>query len=205
DAMPGPNLLVQKTAVSFTTGTRTLTLPAPSTAGSLLVITVGANDISSLTLPSGWTIAASVLTNGACATAIAYYPNNPGGITSVILQQPMLQPTAAQLSEWSPITANPLNGTSQTQGGIQATMQTAMVATIATKGVAITAFCEDVNNPTYTPGAGWTTLGTSSNGSAEPSFISDYKAVTAGGIYTETVTSSVSAKYAAVIAVFASP
>lgn len=200
-----PNLLVQKSAVGFATGPQTLTLPAASTAGSLLVLTFGANDITSLMLPSGWMIATSVLTSGACAAAIAYYPNNPGGITSVMFQQPALQPTAAQLSEWAPITANRLNGTAQTNGGIQATMQTAMVATIANRGVAITAFCEDVNNPTYTPGMGWTNLGMSSNGPAEPSFNSDYKVITAGGLYTETVTSSVSGKYSAVIAVFASP
>ena len=62
-------------------------------------------------------------------------------------------------------------------------------------------FCEDDNNPTFTPGAGWSQLGEFANVASSPSLASDARFVPAGAV-DETITSSVAGKYAAVIATF---
>jgi hypothetical protein len=206
DAPPAMLQHVQQSTVSATVGSHTLVLPAASTAGTLLVIALGANDISNLVLPAGWMIATSVATTGACTAAIAYLPDNPGGITSVMFSQPSLLPTAALLTEWSGIaTANPLDAIGTTIGTTASNMQSVQTATpTTTRTLSIDVFCEDVNMPTYTGEPGWTTLGTHSDGPAEPSIISDYRVVAAPGIVGETVTSSANGKHSAAIAAFRS-
>jgi hypothetical protein len=204
----GPDPMIQHTqatAVVSNVGPQTLTLSTPSKPGSLLVIALVANDVSSLMLPNGWIVATSVLTSGACAGAIAYLPNNPGGITSVMYTMPSLAPNAAQLTEWAGVaTTNPVDAIGTTMAATGSTMQTVQTATATTvpNAVAIDAFCEDVNNPTYTAGPGWTKLGSFSNGPAEPSFITSYRMVPTPGVVSDTVTSSVNGKHSAVIAAF---
>jgi hypothetical protein len=83
-----------------------------------------------------------------------------------------------------------------------------MSQTVSTSGpttgaidVAVTIYCEDANMPTYTPDPAWERVGTYKAGSATPSMEADYKVVTPG-VASETITSSVNGKYAAVIAAF---
>jgi hypothetical protein len=206
DAPPAMLQHVQQSAVSSNVGSQTLTLPAPSTAGTLLVIAFGANDISNLTLPAGWMIAVSVATTGACTAAIAYLPNNPGGVTDVTFGQPSLLPTAAVLAEWSGIaTSNPLDAIGTTSGTTASTTQSVQTATATTtRTMVIDVFCEDVNMPAYTGDPAWTTLGSHSAGPSEPSILSDYRIVASPGVVGETVTSSVNGKHSAAIAAFRS-
>lgn len=74
--------------------------------------------------------------------------------------------------------------------------------TSTNRGIAVTTFCEAVNSPNYTSGAGWTMIATVSSGAAEPSFISDYREFTTAAVVSETVMTDNNAKYAAVIATF---
>src|SRR5581483_1700712 len=60
------------------------TLPGASTAGNLLVATVNSNPSNiNFTAPAGWVRAVAVNQATAGRVEIWYYPNNPGGISSV--------------------------------------------------------------------------------------------------------------------------
>lgn len=203
DAPPAGGPLTQQSATFNGLGAMTLALPAPSTPGSLLVITMSTNDTSNLVLPAGFTIATSIMVSGGGFALIAYQANNPGGISSVMVTQPTGLPSAAQLSEWSGTTgASPdVMGSATGPSSTMLTVQTAAATTVA-NDLAIAVFCQDVASPTYTAAAGWMRLGTASNTSAYPSYSADYLTNVPVGIVSETVTSTVSGKYAAVIVAF---
>jgi hypothetical protein len=197
--------LAQTSPIVDGAGAQTLSLPAPSTAGSLLVITFGANSIENLGLPAGWMIATSVETNGACTAAIAYLANNPGGITDVMYTQPQLLPTVAHLTEWKGVaTSAPLDAIGTTSAQVSDSTQIVQTATATTanNSLAIDVFCEAINNPTYTGDPAWISFGTVTNGPSEPSFVSEYRFVAAPAIVSTTVTSSNPGKYSAAIATF---
>ena len=186
------------------TGPFTLTLPAQATPGSLLVVTMGANDTSMLVLPGAWTIAQQVSVNGGCFALVAYIANIPPGVQSITFQQPAGLPSVAVLSEFAGVTATALDVTGTNSSSVPAATQSVSTtsATTASGALAVDVFCEDVNNPTYVGASGWTNLGTVSNSSAVPSFSSDFRIVAASGVVTETQTSSLAGKYAATIATF---
>ena len=192
----------QKSSTANGVGPQTITLASASTAGTMLVLSLGANGVSSLVLPPGWIIAASTGFSGACYALIAYYPNNPGGITDVMYMQPSGLPSVAVVSEIGGVTALDAFGTATGMNPVS--MQTVATSgpTSTDRGIAVTTFCEDVNNPTYTSGAGWTNIAQFATGAASTSFTSDYKEFTAPGVITETVTTSPTGKYSAVIATF---
>jgi hypothetical protein len=203
DAPPAGGPLTQQSAMFNGLGAMTLTLPAPSTAGSLLVITMTTNDTSNLVLPTGFTVATSIMVSGGGFALIAYQADNPGGVSNVMVTQPTGLPSVAQLSEWMGITSTSpdVMGSSTGPNSTMLTVQTA-AATTAANDVALAVFCQDVANPTYTAEAGWSRLGTASNTSAYPSYSADYRTNVPVGIASETVTSTVSGKYAAVIVAF---
>lgn len=203
DAPPAGGPLVQQTPMFNGVGPATLSLPGPSTAGSLLVITMTANDTSNLVLPSGFSIATQIMVSGGGFALIAYQANNPGGISSVGISQPSGLPSVAQLTEWTGITATSpdVMGSTTGQNSTTLSVQTA-AATTAANDLAIAVFCQDVSTPMYTAGTGWTSIGTASNTSAYPSYSADYRTNVPVGIVSETVTSTVSGKYAAVIVTF---
>lgn len=205
DGAPGMVQLGQTSPVVDAQGGQTATLPTPSSPGSLLVMTFGANSVSSLELPAGWMIATSVSTTGACSAAIAYLPNNPGGITEVTYVQPQLLPTVAHLTEWAGIATNsPLDAIGTTSAQVSDSSQTVQTATATTASntLAIDVFCEAINNPTYTGDPAWIGLGTVTNGPSEASFLSEYRVVAAPGVVSTTVTSSNPGKYSAAVATF---
>jgi hypothetical protein len=202
DAAPTTIAHAQASAPVDVAGPMTMTLPASSTPGSLLVVTLGTSDTSNLVVPAGWTFATQIAVSGGCVAAILYYANNPGGIASVTFDQPSLVPTVAQLTEWTGATTLDATGTATSSSPVtMLAVQTATPAT-ATGGIAIDVFCEAVNQPAFTAGPGWTNLTTASNGPAEASFITDYKLGIGPGVVGETVTTSVAGKYAAAIATF---
>lgn len=192
----------QKSSTANGTGPQTITLAATSTPGTMLVLSMGTNGLGSLVLPNGWIIATSTGFSGACYAMIAYYPNNPGGITDVMYSQPGGLPSVAVISEVSGVTALDVLGTANGMNPVS--MQTVATTgpTSTDRGIAITTFCEDVNNPVYTSGAGWTNIAQFATGAASTSFNTDYKEFTAAGAISETVTTSPTGKYAAVIATF---
>jgi hypothetical protein len=191
--------------VANATGDVILPFTNPTVAGSLLVVAIGTNATSNLALPAGWTIANQVSTNGGCTALIGFRPNNPGGLTSVTVTQISGVPTVALASEWNEITSTmPLDVIGSTSGNNPTAAQTVQTAqaTTAAGELAVTSFCEDVNNPTYTGDPAWQTLGKATAASSSPSFIAEYTHAAAPGVVAATVTSSVSGKYAATIATF---
>jgi hypothetical protein len=203
DAIVGSSSHVQASPAVGVVGPFTMTLPAPSTAGSLLVVALGTSSTSSMIMPTGWVIAEQASISGGCIAAIAYYPNNPGGIQAVTFDQPTLIPTVAQLTEWIGARAVDALGTATSSAPVATlTVQTATTTT-AGSGVAINVFCEAVNMPQYTTGAGWTNLATASKGPSEASFSTNYQlGYAAGTTVAGIVTTTVAGKYAAVIATF---
>jgi hypothetical protein len=69
--------------------------------------------------------------------------------------------------------------------------------------VAVDVFCQAVSMPTFTTGAGWTNLASTSNGPSVASFTTDYRlGLLSGMVIGETVTTTAGGKYAAAIATF---
>ncbi len=182
------------------------TLPVASLAGTLLVATVRSETNPShkaFTAPAGWIQAVTAIQDGAAHTAIWYYPNNPGGITSADFGvSPNSIEAEAQMSEWSGVAAAPLDRTGSTV--VAAPQKTATVSTSAAMTMANELVITDVgfapqgggNN--YTPGAGWgSLLSDTTNGFASEDR-SDLGAVTAS----ETVTYSSDTTWSLVMATF---
>src|SRR5207237_1413877 len=74
--------LVQAGGPATGTGSVTCTLPAASTAGTLLVATVENSGGTAFSAPTGWVSAVGV--GGTVRSTIFYYAGNPGGITSAV-------------------------------------------------------------------------------------------------------------------------
>jgi hypothetical protein len=181
-------------------------LPAASTAGNLLVATVRSDTNPSnkpFTAPAGWVSAVDGRLDGTAHTTIFYYPNNPGGITTVSFGvAPNSIDAVAQLSEWSGASAAPLD-----QTGIFTSGSNQSSATISTGGamasaneLVITGIGALQQSPQlYTRGAGWTAL--ASDMSTE-GYASEYRTNLAAGVASETVTVSKATSWASVIATF---
>jgi len=183
------------------TGAFTLTLPAASTAGDLLVATLS-NNGAFTGGPAGW-IRGPNVTGGATSQAeIWYYPNNPGGITSATFTSSSGN-AAGQLSEWSGVaSASPLD---QTGTSSSATVTT-IGATTQAGELAITTFTVNAKKgaSTFTPGSGWTNLGNDGATTGIAYFYtSDYQLEPATGTVSETETfSQSSSNWGAVVATF---
>lgn len=200
-----PVALAQKGPVVAVTTNLVLTLPAPSTPGTLLVAAIVTNGVNGVGIPAGWTVVAQQGSNGGCTVVIAIQPNNPGGITTDTFTQIAGTPGAGQLTEWSAVaTSSPLDATGTTvgQNPVKAQPVQTSAATTTPGDLGVTVFCEDVTSPTYTPASGWTNLGGYSNTASSPSFTSDYALALPVAVTAETVTSSVQGKYAGAIATF---
>ena len=182
----------------------TASLPAASTAGTLLVAT-----ITSLTTPTkfagpaGWTSAAEVNNATEGRSEIWYYPNNPGGITSVTFtMNPATISGAAEISEWNGAsTIAPLD-----QSGTLSVTVASPTSTIATGGamaqsgelVITSNGFKIASGQTYTPAAGWNSAVLDSGFG----YGSEYRLDLPAAIASETVTASAATQWADVIATF---
>jgi len=183
-------------------GPITTTLPAPSTAGTLLAVAVATNDPTSLALPAGWQTAVLQTSSGTCSAAIGYLPNNPGGVQDIVVTINAGVPIDAIASEWSGATAVDVIGQSSSNNPQTAqAVQTAMPTTVA-RAAAIAVFCEDANNPTYVVPNGWSVQGQFSNVSSSPSFVAEAITGLPAGVVMAAATSSIGGKYQAAIATF---
>ena len=180
------------------------TLPAASQAGTLLVVNVsGVAGITSITGPVGWVQAATATQAGEGRNDTWYYPNNPGGISTVTFTVlPASRDTVAQMSEWSGVaTATPLDQTGTLNVAVAST-----TATIATSGAMTMANELVITNDrykigagqTFTPAAGWPSLvNDATNG-----FSSEHRLDLPVGIASETVTTSQATRWSLTIATF---
>lgn len=196
----GSGALVQQTVVVAASGTLTLSLPSPSTPGTLLVATLATNN--AITVPPGWTTAIEAVNTGGCTALIAYLANNSGGITAVDFAAVAGNPAVGQLAEWSGFAALDQTGTGASNN--PQTMQSVQTSgTPAAAGeLGIATFCEDVNMPSYLVASAWAQLGSYSNVSSSPSFIDLAHEDLPMAAVSATVQSSVGGKYEAAIATF---
>ncbi|HSP10050.1 MAG TPA: pilus assembly protein TadG-related protein [Candidatus Dormibacteraeota bacterium] len=185
-----------------------VTLPSPSTTGTLLVVTLRSDTNPSnkpFTPPSAsWLPAVENFQHVIAHTQIWYYPNNPGGITTADFGlDPASIDGVGQMSEWSGAAAAALDLTGTLT---QTTNQSAV--TIATSGSVTTAgelVVTDMGalqqaGQTYNPGAGWTNI--ASDMSVE-GFASDYEVNPVAGLpASESVSVGTPTKWASVVAAF---
>jgi hypothetical protein len=184
----------------------TPTLPAASTAGTLLVATLASQKNSAFTAPSGWVKAVNVAQLNADAD-IWYYANNPGGIASASFTNNGGASNAGQLSEWSGVAASsPLDKMGSTTSTLTTSVApTTSAATTVAGELAVTAAAQYIVLPssaTFTPGAGWTNLGNSGATSSSYQYTADYRTGVATGTVSETITSSALGTWSAVVATF---
>jgi hypothetical protein len=193
------------TEKTSTTGSVAPTLPAASTAGTLLVAQLGNRDTSSsapFSGPAGWVNATGVFLSGAGRVEIWYYPNNPGGITSATFTASSGTNTmTAELSEWKAAAfSSPVDttGTVTTAGATTSTVSTS-AATTVTGDIAFTAYTTSVTPiTTFTAGSGWTHVFTDGTRGS----VGDHKNGLATGVASETETATSSTGWAGVIVAF---
>ena len=210
----GPTLVQTGAVITAATRTVTLTLPAASTAGNLLIATFsGWGDSSSSSGPGGWSLAIETSGSQTRRTSIWYYTNNPGGITSA--QFTLGASTtwiAGQMSEWSGMdTLAPLDVSNRNNQASGTTFTNSGGATTSYNNeLAVAVYQEDLSSAstaTFTPGSGWTNFGNTGATSATNLYTSDYKQPIASATTpSETQTSTVSASvgWLGAIATFAS-
>jgi hypothetical protein len=185
----------------------TPTLPAASTAGTLLVADVRSDASPSRFLADpGWQPAGAPSQSGTSPrTEIWYYPNNPGGITTALFTiTPASIDSTAQMTEWRNVaTVNPLDLTANFATGISlltATVSTAPTATASANELVITdtGVLEGVAGQVLTQGASWNSL---ANDPVD-GFSAEYRLDLPAAIASETVTSSKPTSWALVMATF---
>ncbi len=207
----GAITLVQKGPIATGSGTSvTATLSSRTTGGDLLVATI--EDVNAdcstdtFSAPAGWTKAAQSCRGTAGPIALWYLPNASAGITSVVFQTGSSgASTIVQLSEWAgAATTSPLDTTGTKAGTTASTTLTVSTsAALASTGeLAVTGFLTASALTSFTPGSGWTSLRSYPSGGLN----SDYRINPASGaILSESVTSSPSTTWGAVIATFLPP
>ena len=188
---------------AFQTHFVTASMPAASQAGTLLIATVtSASTPNKFGAPAGWVSAAEANQVGEGRSEIWYYPNNPGGIASVTFtMNPATVGGNAQLSEWLGVaTALPLD-----QFGWQTVPVATTTTTISTSGamtqtgeLVVTDDGFKIAAGTFTRAAGWTPLVTD----ITQGYASEYRLDLPVGIASETLSTSVPALWANVIATF---
>ena len=182
----------------------TANLPAASIAGTLLVATARSGSTpNKFNAPAGWVAAAFVNDPTAGRSEIWYYPNNPGGISSVTFTvNPATVNAVAQMSEWQNVdTVSPLD-----QTGTTTVPTNQLTATISTSGatsqvneLVITAdsFTTQVGQ-VIIPGAGWNnTANDPPNG-----FSTEYRTDLPAAVASETLASAPATTWSLTIATF---
>lgn len=93
--------------------TPTATFGSPTAIGTLLVLWCfvnGQGRTTTLSVPGAWSTIVNIADGlGDDTFALAYYANNPGGITSVTCTQGTTDPVTLIITEFSGLTSNPLD------------------------------------------------------------------------------------------------
>ncbi|MDQ6721701.1 MAG: pilus assembly protein TadG-related protein [Candidatus Dormibacteraeota bacterium] len=193
------------------TKTVTVTLPANSLAGTLLVVVLRSQTNPSqkpFTVAAGspWVsaIAGGAFLDGTAHTEIWYYPNNPGGIASADFgASPASINVVGQMTEWSgALAASPLDktGTSIVSSQVKNITISTSAATTAANELVITdiGFAPQGGGNTYTPGGGWNSLtNDTTNG-----FGSEYRLNLPAAVASESVKYTSDTTWSSMIATF---
>lgn len=182
----------------------TPTLPAVSTAGTLLVAVVNANASGTQsTPPAGWNPAPAGAVNqpGCCRSEIWYYSNNPGGINSASFTLAAGNQGIAQLTEWKGVSTLDKSGTKAVGVATNSVTLSTAGATSVANELAITGVeSNGAAGSVYTPGAGWTVpnlFTDNPNGD-----YSDYRVNLPAAVASETFTDTNNFQWSAIIATF---
>lgn len=163
----GAAAVAQVQSAALTTGASSVigvTLPLPSTAGTLLVALLSNVFGTTITAaPTGWTLLKSQDQGGVAHIEVWIYPNNPGGLSTFNFTQSVTQSWESHISEWSGVH---LAGTLDVAAtGATATSGTTLALTtggnVPTTGdIAIAAWIQKVITGvvTFTTPAGFTRL-----------------------------------------------
>jgi len=178
--------------VSRFSSPETVTLPRPSTPGDLLVATIATPVRAGYSAPPGWILAATATSDANQTAQIWYYPDNPGGITSVSFGSPGASAVTGAVSEWSGVAKTaPLDqtGVNTTDNRASTNVRTGHLFGTGDLAVSESAmFLDGGGTVKPTPGPGWSAIG--SDGSSWPTWwghgSSDYKL----GVCTATVSES---------------
>jgi hypothetical protein len=147
--------------VSVGSSTLNVTLSSPSTAGNLLVVALSGSGSFS-TAASGWVNAVSKA--GAAnsqGVGIWYYPNNPGGISSVTFTTTVSTIFAGEMSEWSGVaTSSPLDTTNATTSASTTTSYTLSISPTQSNELVLTDYSwfHSGSGFSFSKGTGWTNL-----------------------------------------------
>lgn len=185
--------LVQASS-TVATGTSTVspTLPAASTAGTLLVAHLNVSNFNITSKPTGWVEVP--LTGSTARSRLLYYPNNPGGLSSFTFGGGTFT-LQGVVTEWSGVaTTSPLDTYGETLG-------TASPITITTTGNVATASSLGVGSiidneskastTTFTAGTGWTNQIDNSASSVAIHLMATYKlSIGSGATLSESPTNS---------------
>jgi hypothetical protein len=196
--------------VTATSGSFVMTVPAATTAGTLLVATLAYSGSSPAFVgPSGWTRGPNVA-NASGGTEIWYYGGNPGSISSVTFTYTTTTVPGAggALSEWSGLApTSPLDKSGTATAASVASVTVATSTNVAAAGeLAITSFSHVPSNSNQSfnaPPTNWTNLVKLTGANA---FTSDYRlGVPTGSPASEVETSNRTGSWAAAIATFRLP
>jgi hypothetical protein len=153
------------TYASSTTGSVTLTLPAASTSGTLLVAALSNGQTTpqaKFTGPAGWTFGIQTHQNCCGQIEIWYYENNPGGISSATFTASTgTNYLAGQLSEWNGVvSSSSLDKTGTATHAAATSLAVSTAANLTTSGeLGVTIFNSSLTGLTsFTAGAGWAPL-----------------------------------------------
>jgi hypothetical protein len=183
----------------------TPTLALPSTAGTLLVADIRTDSSNKVyTGPGGWILASSIDQPGASRVDIWYLPgpSNPGGILNAAFNiSPGAVEGVAQLSEWRNAAAAPLERTGTVAvnpAALSATVSTTGATTVANELVITDDGFKPVAGQTVSAAGGWTPVANDVvNG-----FHAEYRLDLPAAVASETVTSTLAAKWSVAIATF---
>ncbi len=163
---PGGITRIQTSPTATYTGGLTVSLPAPSTVGNLVVISWATHSSTALSAPSGsWT--GVTLSSGGVSEGF-FYLSPIQGLSVQTVTFGCLAACSAQISEWSNVSGGIQP---RDQMGSGADLVSHVSETAATSGpttiagdLAMTNFYPAAGSAeTFTPGAGWTNLGNSSS------------------------------------------
>ena len=180
----------------------TPTMTSASTAGTLLVAVVRSDDTPNRFLASaGWVVADFANLAGQSRSEIWYYPNNPGGISSVTFTiTPSTIDTVAQMSEWRNVAAVvPITGTQTVASNqLAATVSTSGATPVANELVITADGFNENAAQTVNLGASWNNLANDPTNGLGSAYRLDLPAAVAS----ETATSTVATTWSMVIAAF---
>jgi hypothetical protein len=176
-----------------------VTMSSASTAGNLLVVVLSGSGTFSTTVP-GWVSArAQVGAANSQGAAIWYYPNNPGGITSVLFTSTVGTALAGEMSEWSGVArSSPLDATNSTTSATATTGYTLAITPSLSNELVLTDYSwfKSGGGGSWTNGTGWTNLSQATI--SNYALGSDYNLGLASGAQSETVSEGVAGTWAAV-------